>query len=419
MRNIRRGIAALITGAAVLVMSGCGAAVQEETKGFAPEKPETTAATSVQEKKETESTAEETAAVPKETETSAPTAEELEETRIGEVISEMTLHEKVCQLFIVNPELLTGGDTVTSCSQELLDGLEAYPVGGLVWFAANLTGEEQVSKLLSATSDAGKYGLFQAVDEEGGRVSRLKNIAPTGIGPMYGYREAGTQTAHDNAQATAEVLRKLGFNLDFAPVADIWSNPENKVIGDRAYSGDAEQAALLVAEAVKGFHDGGVACSLKHFPGHGDTAEDTHTGSAFSYKSLDELREREFLPFRAGIGAGADMVMTAHITVPDIDSLPASVSRKITTGLLREELGYDGVIVTDSLQMGAVAEAAEGEPCLAAFLAGADLLLMPKDLQTAVAAMEEAVNNGTVTAERLDESLARILRLKLRTGLIG
>lgn len=215
-------------------------------------------------------------------------------------------------------------------------------------------------------------------------------------------------------------LKTYGLNLDFAPVADVNTNPANTVIGNRAFSSDPAVAAQMVASAVQGFHDAGILCTLKHFPGHGDTAEDSHYGTASSTKTWAEMRETELKPFAAGIAAGADVVMTAHITTPNAtqDGLPASLSYTMLTERLRGELGFTGVICTDSLSMQAIRDHySAAEAAVTALNAGADLLLMPPDLPEAFDGVLEAVQNGTISEERLNESVRRILMLKQKAGL--
>ncbi|ADU24128.1 glycoside hydrolase family 3 protein [Ruminococcus albus] len=347
------------------------------------------------------------------------------EDEITKMMSEMSLHEKICQLFVVTPEGLTGYDLVTESGAATLDALKEYPVGGLIYFAQNLENTEQTKTMISATAESNSVvsdiPLFFAVDEEGGIVARCADkLGTTAFKPMYNYREKGTDTAYSNAFTIASDIAGLGFNLDFAPVADTWSNPDNTVIGTRAYSDDFQQAAELVAGAVKGFKDGGVVCSLKHFPGHGDTAEDSHVGMASSYKTVDELENAEYLAFESGIAAGADMVMVGHITMVNIDNQPASLSKTIITDELRGKLGFDGVVVTDALAMGALANYySSDEIAVAVLKAGGDLLLMPEDLDSAVKGIEKAVKNGDLTEKRIDESLERVLRLKKERGILS
>lgn len=330
----------------------------------------------------------------------------------------MTTQEKICQLLIVHPEALTGGGTVTGMTDELAAALRAYPVGGLLLSAGNMTSGEQLAALTAALSNGCKTAPLISVDEEGGRVARLMNtVGTTKLGSMYSYRAQGTQGAHDNAQTIARDIAAYGFNTDFAPVADVWTNKRSNAIGDRAYSDDYDEAAELVAAAVKGFHDGGVICCLKHFPGHGSTETDSHNGAATVDKTLPQLRQEDLKPFVSGIAAGADMVMVGHLTVPTMDDVPASVSRKIVTNLLRYDLGFRGVIVTDGLQMQALAQYTDGEKAVLALAAGNDMLLEISDVPGTVAAIEKALDDGTLSRAALDQSVLRILQLKLAHGI--
>lgn len=331
----------------------------------------------------------------------------------------MTTHEKICQLLIVQPEVLTGGSAVTGMTDSLSAALREYPVGGVLLSAQNMTSGEQLAALTAALSNGCKTAPLISVDEEGGRVARLMNtVGTTKLGSMYSYRAQGTQGAHDNAQTIARDIAAYGFNTDFAPVADVWTNKRSNAIGDRAYSDDYDEAAELVAAAVKGFHDGGVICCLKHFPGHGSTKTDSHDGAATVDKTLPQLRQEDLKPFMSGIAAGADMVMVGHLTVPTMDDAPASVSRKIVTNLLRYDLGFRGVIVTDGLQMQALAQYTDGEKAVLALAAGNDMLLEISDVPGTVAAIEKALADGTLTQAALDQSVLRILQLKLAHGIV-
>ena len=335
------------------------------------------------------------------------------------LVDGMTTQEKICQLLIVHPEALTGGGTVTGMTDELAAALRAYPVGGVLLSAGNMTSGEQLAALTAALSNGCKTAPLISVDEEGGRVARLMNtVGTTKLGSMYSYRAQGTQGAHDNAQTIARDIAAYGFNTDFAPVADVWTNKRSNAIGDRAYSDDYDEAAELVAAAVKGFHDRGVICCLKHFPGHGSTKTDSHDGAATVDKTLPQLRQEDLKPFMSGIAARADMVMVGHLTVPTMDDVPASVSRKIVTNLLRYDLGFRGVIVTDGLQMQALAQYTDGEKAVLALAAGNDMLLEISDVPGTVAAIEKALADGTLSRAALDESVLRILQLKLAHGIV-
>ena len=357
-------------------------------------------------------------ATPEPTPEPTPTPDPVQE-QAEALLADMSLHEKVCQLFVVRPEVLTGLSPVTVAGEATQLSLAEYPVGGLIYSVDNLVTQEQTREMIGNTQSYSKIPLIISADEEGGNVGRLMyKLGTTFIHSMYSYKDEGPETAYQNALTIGRDMTSRLFNTDYAPVTDVWTNPANTVIGDRAYSDNFEQAAELVASAVRGFTDAGVVCCLKHFPGHGDTDTDTHEGAAVVNKSLDELRAGELLPFVSGIEAGADMVMIGHITVTALDEVPATISQAVITGLLREELGWDGVVITDSLDMGALAGYDSGEVCVRYLEAGGDILLGVPDLGTAVGAIESAVAEGRLTEQRIDESVLRVLSLKIEHGII-
>lgn len=346
--------------------------------------------------------------------------EEEKPSLVDETLAGMTLHEKVCQMMFVTPEELTGEDGVTVAGDATRQALENYPVGGIVYFAKNLESQDQVKEMIDNSQKYSSIGLFVATDEEGGVVNRLMDtVGTTYLGSMYYYKDDGDETAYENAYTIANDMSALGFNLDFAPVADVWSNPDNTVIGERAYSDDYAQAAELVGNAVKGFNDGGVMCTLKHFPGHGDTAEDSHYSSAYVHRTKEEIMADEMQPFRSGIEAGAEFVMVGHLIVPDIDEVPATLSYKIATGILRDELKFEGVAITDSFEMESIADNySVDDAVVMSVKAGMDMILQPKDMASAVNSIEQAVADGELSEDRIDESVRRILTLKESRGLL-
>lgn len=346
--------------------------------------------------------------------------EEEKPSLVDETLAGMTLHEKVCQMMFVTTEELTGEDGVTVAGDATRQALENYPVGGIVYFAKNLESQDQVKEMIDNSQKYSSIGLFVATDEEGGVVNRLMDtVGTTYIGSMYYYKDDGDEMAYENAYTIANDMSALGFNLDFAPVADVWSNPDNTVIGERAYSDDYAQAAELVGNAVKGFNDGGVMCTLKHFPGHGDTAEDSHYSSAYVHRTKEEIMADEMQPFRSGIEAGAEFVMVGHLIVPDIDEVPATLSYKIATGILRDELKFEGVAITDSFEMESIADNySVDDAVVMSVKAGMDMILQPKDMASAVNSIEQAVADGELSEDRIDESVRRILTLKESRGLL-
>lgn len=337
-----------------------------------------------------------------------------------ETLKTMSLREKVYQMFVVMPSAVTNVKKVTSAGETTRMALEKYPVGGLMYDRSNMVSKEQVQTMLSKSQTYVKIPMILTCDEEGGRVNRLmETVGTTWFGPMLDYQDKGPDTARSNARAIAEDMTALGFNMDLAPVADVWSNPRNTVIGDRAYSDRFDKAAELIPAAVQGFHDGGAACVLKHFPGHGDTSEDSHYGSVYVYKTLDEIRKEELLPFQAGIDAGADAVMMGHLILTDVEEVPALFSSRLVNDLLREEMGFQGVVMTDSLQMQAMVDHyGSAEIAVRAVKAGVDVLLCPLKLENAADALIEAVESGELPESRIDESVLRILRLKEANGIL-
>lgn len=339
------------------------------------------------------------------------------------LLDSMSLKEKVGQLFIVGPEQLTGNGTVTDMTPELSRALEAYPVGGILLFAANILSPEQITRLNRELQEASALPLFLAVDEEGGRVARLaKNPAFQ----LPSYKSAAAVGASGNPEDALEMGRTIGgylkqfdFNLDFAPVADVNTNPNNPIIGNRAFSADPAVAAQMSAAFAAGLGEQGILATFKHFPGHGDTNQDSHTGLAVSYRTREELESCEWLPFREA--TGRDLVMTAHVALPGLtgDMTPATLSREIVTGILREELGFAGLIITDAMNMGAIVESyGSAEAAIAALEAGCDILLVPHNLPEAFEAVIAAVEDGRLSEQWLDSTVRRILEFKAAQGLL-
>lgn len=344
---------------------------------------------------------------------------------VEESVAGMTLEQKVAGLFFVTPEQLTGVGQAVQAGEGTREALAKWPVGGLVYFKQNIQSEEQLKEMLANTVSYSSFPIFLGVDEEGGSVARVADaLGLENVGPMADIGSTGdVQAAYAANQTIGTYLSSYRFNVDFAPIADVLTNPDNTVIGDRAFSDDPQTAADMVAGAVEGLQSAGVSACLKHFPGHGDTAGDSHTGAAETDRTKEEMAAAEFLPFQSGIGAGADMVMVGHISAPNLtggEKVPASLSEEIITGILRSELGYDGIIITDAMNMAAVTDYYETDvAAIMALKAGADMILMPEDFQQAYEGVLQAVQDGTVSQERVDDSLKRIYRVKLRDRVAG
>ena len=341
------------------------------------------------------------------------------------ILQDMTLEEKVYQMFMVSPEQLMGTDIYeydTEFNDVTEAALAAHHEGGVILFGGNILSPEQITDFVAAYQDSSEIGLFIGIDEEGGDITRIASNPEFGVPVFPPMLEIEDEDAAYNVGNTiGSYIQGYGFNLDFAPVSDVNSNPDNTVIGNRAFSSDPQEAAVMVSAAVRGFNDSGVFCTLKHFPGHGDTIADTHFEAASIPKTYLEMQDCELIPFAAGIEAGADFIMAAHITTPNADptGLPASLSYFWLTTTLRYDMGFTGIIITDSMTMQAITDNYTPEQAaVAAVYAGNDIILMPQDLEAAVQGIVEAVENGTIPEERIDASVLRILDTKLQGGII-
>lgn len=359
--------------------------------------------------------------------------ETLEEPEPTEVIAEMTqdqkldeivnaaievmpLEDKVAGLFVVTPENITGVGTAVQAGEGTKQALSQYRVGGIVYFAKNMKSKEQLAEMIANTTLYSSYPLFIAVDEEGGSVSRVAGAGiAEGVDSAQKIAETGnTDNAYQAGITVGGYLSDLGFNLDFAPVADI-ANVEGNTLKDRSYGADAATVAPYVTAMLEGLEERGVSACLKHFPGIGSSTADTHDGMATTDRTLEEFRAEEFTVFQAGIDAGVDMIMVSHIAAPALtgDNTPCSLSSAVVTDLLRNELDFEGVIITDALNMSAITDYYEAdEAAVLALRAGCDMILMPDDFEKAYNGVLQAVRDGTISEERINDSLRRIYRIK-------
>ena len=369
----------------------------------------------------------ETAVLPEKEEAEIPekVPEESLEEKIGSILGNMTLEEKVAQMFIVLPEGLTGAGCVTAAGETTRDAIREVPVGGFIYMEQNLESASQVQEMLSNVQSYSmeRIGLpaFTCVDEEGGTVARISgrgNFDVPAIGDMCEVGASGDpEQAYMVGKEIGGYLGGLGFNVDFAPDADVLSNPENQVVRWRSFGSDPQLVAEMAAAELKGLREQGVLGAYKHFPGHGATAGDTHEGYACTDKSLEELQACELIPFQRGIQEGVPMIMVGHISLPSVtgDGTPASLSEVLVTEVLRNQMGYEGIVVTDAMNMGAVANTyTSAQAAVAAVSAGVDIILMPMDFYGAYEGILDAVRNQTISPERIDASLERILRVKLQ-----
>lgn len=353
---------------------------------------------------------------------SAPPAEpSVPDDPIQSLISQMSLKERIYQMFFVNPEQITGGGTVLT-PIDLTD----KPVGGILCMGDNLQSVPQTYEMLTGIQENAMrsgIGVFLAVDEEGGRVARCAwKLGTTEFDGMavYGARNDADEAFNIGRTIGADI-GALGFNVDFAPVADVDISPYNE-LGDRIFSGDPNVVANMVSNVVRGLKSSGVAATLKHFPGLGAENGNSHTESAIVIdRTLEQLRSEEFVPFKSGIRAGADFVMVGHQQVTAFgDELPADLSYTAVTEMLRGELGFEGIAVTDSQVMNTISNLYY--PRTAAVMsvkAGIDMILTPGDLDDAVNGVYNAVLSGEISEERINESVTRILTVKQKMGLLA
>ncbi len=369
--------------------------------------------------------------------------------QVNGIIANMTIEQKLAQMMIIairyEPDTSKGITNLTKAYKKLL---KKYDFGGLIMYANNMTDINQTVTMIreaqsASMKSANGIPMFICVDQEGGLVNRV-SFGTTGSGNMALAATGDTSNTEEIAGILGEEISALGFNMDFAPVSDVNNNPDNPVIGTRSFSDDPNTVAENVVAFIDGLNKYNISTSVKHFPGHGNVGEDSHTKLPLSELTLDELKECELIPFEAGIEAGADMIMTAHIQYPNIDDttyiskddgkevyLPATLSKKIMTGLLRDEMGFDGIIISDSMQMDAIAtHFDETDAAVLAINAGVDLLIRPSDVyqddeintfpdvNKYMKKLAARVKAGDITEERLDESVGRILRLKFKKGIM-
>ncbi len=344
---------------------------------------------------------------------------------IQKILESMTLEEKVGQVFIIAFRKNEKNRPLRVLDEKTKHQLEKYHLGGVILFSENIDTIPQTEKLINDMQDSVKIPLFIAIDEEGGRVSRLNSSIDMHATKLPGNKIIGQtnnpELAYEVGNLLGRELSSLGINMNFAPVADVNTNPKNRVIGDRAFSSDASKTGLMVEAMVKGMQEQNVSAVIKHFPGHGDTTQDTHKGEVILTHDYERLKEIEFLPFKKGIQADVDGVMTAHIQIPLItnESIPATLSPIVLDEILRKDLQHKGLIITDALEMGAISKYWTTEQAVVkAFSAGADILLMPSSLNEGYHGLLHAVQSGQISEDRLDESVKRILYVKSKRKIL-
>ena len=346
------------------------------------------------------------------------------------MLKKMTLREKVGQMFFVRVESLdpsiewtTYDDLANLKNQEITMKMRKvnhdYPVGGIILYAWNIEDETQLASIIKQVRSLNGSPLL-CIDEEGGRVSRIANNPNFHVKKYESMAAIGAtgdpKNAYECGNTIGTYLKRYDFDIDFAPVADVNTNPDNIIIGPRAFSDDPAVAVPMVTNYLQGLKDAGITGCIKHFPGHGDTTNDTHSGYVQSLKTWDEMNQCEMVTFRAGIQWGCQLIMTAHIAVPNVTgtNIPSTLSSVVLQDKLRGELGYQNIIITDGMEMGAITKHyTSGEAAVGSIKAGVDIVLGPRNFTEAFDAVIAAVNNGTLTEERINQSVRRILTLRL------
>lgn len=349
---------------------------------------------------------------------------------IAKAITSMTVKEKIGQMLM--PDFRTwNGKNVTEMNDEIKELVKKYHLGGVILFRENVVTTEQTTRLVDEYKKANEdYGLLISIDQEGGIVTRLQSGTDF-PGNMALGATRSTELAESVGHAIGSELHSLGINMNLAPVLDVNNNPDNPVIGVRSFGGDPQLVAELGTSYTKGLQSAGMAATAKHFPGHGDTAVDSHLGLPSVPHDKERLLEVELYPFQQAMDQGIDAIMTAHVTFPKIDpttviskkdgteiALPATLSHEVLTNLMRKEMGFEGVISTDALNMKAIADHFGAvDAVIRAVNAGTDIILMPVGLEEVANGLYKAVEKGEITEERINESVERLLTLKAKRGI--
>ena len=345
------------------------------------------------------------------------TEEEKLALKVDEKMKDMTLREKIGQMLIVS---YSG----TEYNAELDTLLKDVKPGGFILFSDNISTYQNTTEYIKNVKSTASIPMIIGIDQEGGRVQRIKALADANVITIPSMLEVGRTNDEEISYKVGKILASeiasFGVNLDFAPVLDVFSNPNNTVIGDRAFGVDYQSVVKMSLPFAHGMQEENIIPVYKHFPGHGDTAADSHVELPVVNKTKEELYQNELIPFKNAIDDGAQAIMVAHIALPNVTGnyLPATLSKEVITDILRNELKFDGVVITDAINMGALANNYNLEEiCEYSINAGADCLLMPKNPVETVNTIEKLINENRISEEKINEAVTRILKLKYKNKL--
>lgn len=356
-------------------------------------------------------------------ETEVPIVDPLTQEAIA-VVAGMSLEQKIAQMFIVTPDALTGTNGATVVGNTTKSVFAEYPIGGLVYEKGNFKTKEQTQEMLAAMEtlsiETVALPIFLGVEEEGGKASVIAAKSSIDVDNIDNMSEIGvtgdSAKAYEAGQTIGNYLYDLGFNMNFAPVADLLTNADNSAMEKRVFGSDIALVGTMASGMLDGLTENNIIGVVKYFPGYGSTNGDGTTGAVSLEQNLEELKAGAFIPFQQLIDAGAGFIMAGHVSVPNVTGsmMPSSLSEYMITQILRTEMGFTGIVVTDAMNKKAITESYKSaEAAVMAITAGADIILMPENFKEAYTGVLEAVRNGEITEERINSSLVRIVKAKL------
>lgn len=354
--------------------------------------------------------------------TPEPTAEELQEEMINSMIDQMSLEEKVAGIFIVTPESLVGQNNVTKAGDGTKEALEKYAVGGIIYGKKNILSEDQITELIANTQSYSRYPLFIAVEEEGGDNSPVQaSLKLDKIDSQLDMASDGDVShAYENYKNMGTYLNQYGFNLVIGPSADILTDSDKSKIGKNSFGKDQNTVSNYVNQAVSGLHEAGISTCVKHFPGEGSADGDPENVMAATTSTAELINNMDIIPFNAAAEAQTDMIMVSHESAEVLtgDVAPCSMSKEVMTDIIRAQMQYNGIVITEAMNVPSITEYyTDDEAAIKAIKGGADMILAPSNFEAAYNAVLAAVQEGSISEERINDSLKRIYKIKYKNTL--